>query len=180
MNLAQITHVTTGLSPMKPHVLRILNSGSSSDHFVVLDIDDTLLVSMPGAVGTVSAGMWVLRAAVDRNLDVFIVTARPDTPINTRFTRRELEAIGIFARDDHLYMRPPHINTPYGISVYKSSSRDDIEERTGKKCLLTVGDQWSDISIVNDEQYAVLSEHERGDYILTRLHQHGHGLKLNR
>lgn len=181
MNIARITHVTSGFGPMKKHVLDVLNSGTSAGHFVVLDIDDTLITDPHGGgVDVVEEGMWVLRAALARNLDVFIVTARPDTPSNTNYTKRELEQVGIFVRDGQLYMRPPRVRTALGISAYKFGCRDDIEQTTGKKCLLTVGDQWSDLSIVNDDEYIMLRSSERGAFILTRLHKHGYGLKFNR
>ncbi len=109
---------------------------------VVLDIDGTVLLNgNEGSTRCVLPFHSLVRACEAHSIAVYCVTARPDEPENRAYTERQLEKCGI-RPVAALYMRSP--NASY--QAYKHKARQDIM-RKGNSILLTVGDQFADISV---------------------------------
>ena len=109
---------------------------------IVLDIDGTVLLN--GETGTTKCVLHfhsLAQACVANNITVFVITARPDEPENRAYTERQLEKCNIGPVAD-LYMRP----ATAAYQTYKYKARKDIVTK-GYKILLTIGDQFADISI---------------------------------
>ena len=113
----------------------------SSQPAVVLDIDGTVIYNAPG--GQASKCVLHFKSLVEAcnkaDVEVFFVTARPDTIDNRAHTERQLQRCGL--RYKRLYMRPPR--QEYG--RYKFRAREAIAE-AGYTVLLSIGDQFADVN----------------------------------
>jgi|OM-RGC.v1.018322968 hypothetical protein len=131
-------------------VVEILDGAQSGD-FVVFDIDDTVIHGHGPKTRPHPIGMTILREAKNRNIPVHYVTARPESPQNRLATYDDLERVGIMPHSTSVFMRPPHVDTWPKISIFKASSRQFLENKTGGNCLMTIGDQWTDILVFASE-----------------------------
>ena len=108
---------------------------------LVLDIDGTILLNMAdGTTKCVSYFHALVKACVANGITVFVITARPDEPYNRTYTLKQLNKCGI-TPVEKLYMRPEDAE----YSSYKFNARKDITSQ-GYTILLTIGDQFADIS----------------------------------
>lgn len=139
--------IADDFATLKPKITEILNSGTPGIDFVVLDIDDTVLTWRSGALFARDEGLFVLQHANFNNLDVYYVTARPESPRNREHTLDDLRSIGV-TDPLQVIMRPPHIEDWFRISEFKTGARAQLEAETGGSCLMTVGDQWSDLMTI--------------------------------
>lgn len=161
---------------LKPQLKSVLDAGVPGMDFVVLDIDDTVLHSGRDVIPR-DDGMWVLQNSNFNNLDVYYVTARPDTPANREYTLEDLASVGITSPRE-LIMRPTHITDWLGISEFKTGARRDLELRTGGTCLMTVGDQWTDLMTITPLERGVISAALGNRYIMFKMLDKTWGVKL--
>ena len=120
---------------------------------VVLDIDGTVLLNGDeGSTRCVLHFHSLVRSCEAHSIAVYCVTARPDDPDNRAYTERQLEKCGI-RPVAALYMRPPSAS----YQSYKYKARQDIT-RKGNSILLTVGDQFADISATDPPREMVDSK----------------------
>lgn len=111
---------------------------------VVLDIDGTVLLNSPsGSTKCVKHFKSLSDACSNNGITLFCITARPEESYNRTYTLRQLDKCGI-APVNNVYMRPPR--TEY--ATYKSGARKSIV-KMGYSILLTIGDQFADITIQN-------------------------------
>ena len=160
-----------------PYIHTILNQAGCRD-FLVFDIDDTVLNGMGDGVTPVEPGLELVREAESRNLGVYYVTARPEFPRNRLQTYDDLKKVGI--HDPALViMRPLNVTSWDEIGRFKKRSRSMIGNIHGGKCVLTVGDKWTDMLTVDEAQMDNLN-HTIGDkYSLFQfVDTTGWGLKL--
>ena len=109
---------------------------------IVLDIDGTILLNeSDGGTRCVLHFNSLCAACVQHDIAVFCVTARQEEAVNRLYTERQLEKCNI-TPVAHTYMRPR--NADYG--SYKYRARKSIATR-GYSVLLTIGDQFADISV---------------------------------
>jgi predicted secreted acid phosphatase len=109
---------------------------------IVLDIDGTVLLN--GSDGTTRCVLHfhsLVSACAQNGITVFCVTARPEDPGNRAYTMRQLEKCKI-TPVAKVYMRAPDAE----YATYKYKARKNIAAH-GFSVLLTVGDQWADISL---------------------------------
>lgn len=132
-----------------PHVMKTLKSADPARHVVVFDIDATLLYNTDdnecGAIPNFKV-QSIYDYCEKKGVPIHIVTARIGTEVNRRLTQRQLACMGFFQYDS-LYMRPGTVQSTPQVAQFKAQSRADIEQRTGKKVLLNIGDQWSDVVV---------------------------------
>ena len=109
---------------------------------IVLDIDGTIILNGADGSSKCVLDFHVLCAAcAEHDIAIFCVTARPEDPQNRQYTERQLEKCRI-APVARTFMRP--INAEYG--KYKYGARKEIAAK-GYSVLLTIGDQFADISM---------------------------------
>lgn len=134
-----------------PHIVKTLKSADPHKHAIVFDIDATLLYNTNdnecGAVPNFKI-QTIYDYAERKGVPIYVVTARIGTDINRRLTARQLQCMGFFTYKE-LYMRPGTVQTVPQIAQFKAESRADIERKTGKKVLLNIGDQWSDVVVAS-------------------------------
>jgi predicted secreted acid phosphatase len=129
-------------------VLDIFDHAQPGD-FVVFDIDDTVLHGHGRMTQPHNIGMAILREVKKRNIPVYYVTARPESPENRLATYEDLARVGILLPYT-MFMRPPHVNNWEKISKFKADSRKLVEGETKGNCLMTIGDQWTDLLVFED------------------------------
>ena len=110
---------------------------------LVLDIDDTILrfPERDCNAEKIQETYTIYNAFVHAKSRVFIVTARPWTSANERWTRDQLQCLGILHYDE-LVMRPPQQRD---VGAYKLNARQRLARKYDVKIELTVGDQWTDL-----------------------------------
>jgi len=135
-------------------VIDILDRAQPGD-FVVFDIDDTVLRGYGPTTKPHEIGMTILREAKNRNIPVYYVTARVESAPNRLATFDDLERVGIIPHSSTVFMRPSYADTWPKISKFKTDSRNWIEDNFDKKirgnCLMTIGDQWTDLMTFTNE-----------------------------
>lgn len=162
---------------LQPYIIDVLDDAAPGD-FVVFDIDDTVLHGMGESVVPVSSGLSVLAAAKARGLGVYYVTARPEFPHNRHQTYADLARVGI-ADPSMVVMRPRSVTTWPEIGKFKQRSRDMIRGMHGGKCVLCVGDRWTDMFPVGESQMRAMNETIGDTYSLFQfMDSRGWGLKL--
>lgn len=109
---------------------------------IVLDIDGTVIWNAPGGNGSkcVLHFKSLVDACYAAGVEVFFVTARPESTDNRAHTERQLQRCAL--RYKKLYMMPPRQD----YARYKHRAREDIalSEYT---VLLSIGDQFADVSL---------------------------------
>jgi predicted secreted acid phosphatase len=140
-------------------------SKSVPGDFVVFDIDDTVLRGSGRFTTPHEIGMEVLRTAKNNSIPVYYVTARMEFPENRLNTIEDLARVGIVSPQT-VFMRPPWINTWRDISENKAACRRLIETKTDGNCLMSVGDQWTDLLVVSEEGRNKLDADFGPNYVL--------------
>ena len=111
---------------------------------IALDIDGTVILNVKnGPTRCVKHFQALVGACADYNITVFCITARTESHTVREYTTRQLEKCSL-APISHVYMRPKDAD----YASYKHKAREHIAKR-GFTILLTVGDQWADISFQN-------------------------------
>ena len=109
---------------------------------ICLDIDGTVILNKKnGSTSLVCHFKTLVDACKRHQISVFYVTARPDEPDNRKWTEGQLEKCNL-QPVEKLYMRPPKA----AYEKYKFKARSDIIKQ-GYTILLSVGDQFADVSI---------------------------------
>lgn len=146
----------------------LLQTANPASHVVVFDIDATVLYNTSRNQCGAEPNFKVQRiydAATKRGFDIYFVTARPGMPSNRKWTIEQLHCMG-FDNFKGLYMRSGRDRTVSDIARFKRNSREDIERRTGKKVLLNMGDQWSDLVVTTPSAFESLDYQFKGKHVL--------------
>jgi len=172
----------TSFNDMLPYIDTILKKrtmDSPKNYFMVFDIDDTVLRGSRDSVRPLATGMYVLNEAQRLGMDVYFVTARPEYPENRLATYEDLRAVGLEPNHTNVYMRPQTSDTWEKVGMSKSDAVDDIERVTGKRCLMTVGDQWTDHMYMTNTFRDELDVATGNDFVIFKNPARGNwGLKL--
>lgn len=151
-----------------PYIVDVVRKADPSQHVVVFDIDATVLYNTNdnecGAVPNFKI-QKIYDYAAKKGIDIFFVTARIGTSVNRMLTERQLHCMG-FDEFKGLYMRTGRDQTMSQIARFKDNSRADIERRTGKRVLLNVGDQWSDVVVTTPSSFNELESGFDGKHVL--------------
>lgn len=151
-----------------PSIKYLLDHANPRNHVVVFDIDATVLYNTSengcGAVPNFKV-QHIYDEATKKGLDIYFVTARIGLPGNRKITVQQLHCMG-FDNFKELYMRGGKDRTVSEIARFKAFAREQIEQRTGKKVLLNMGDQWSDVIITTPSVFAALDAQYRGMHVL--------------
>ena len=111
---------------------------------IVLDIDGTVLINNyddeTKSKKCVVGFKELVDACSDHQITVFCITARCEDEDTRKYTTRQLNKCQI-GPIEHIYLRPEDAE----YSTYKYNARRDIEKK-GYSILLTIGDQFADIS----------------------------------
>lgn len=160
----------TSFSDILPYIDSILkrHAAGVGQYFIVFDIDDTVLRGSGASVSPLGTGMYVLNEAVRLGVDIFYVTARPEYPENRLATYDDLHAVGLKPSFSNVYMRPTSSNTWEKVGMSKSQAVDAIARATGKKCMMTVGDQWTDHMYIADTFRDELEVATGNDFVIFR------------
>ena len=105
---------------------------------IVLDIDGTILFQNEKLICNTPIRRLV-NECLKNKIEIFVITARPESYSNRKLTEEQLSKCGI--RTKRLFMMPA--NSEYG--TYKYKCREFIRNQK-YDILLSVGDQWADIS----------------------------------
>jgi len=169
------------LAPAIEHVCVLLSqhigTTNSKDLQCVFDIDDTLIFDDDRATPNIQV-KHLLEVARAYGCKIRLVTAREKSPEVLRWTRQELKRHGITY--DSLALAPKRSrNSMADVSRWKASERQKYAP-----ILLTVGDQWSDIIVLqNDDDIDALDKVLKtvdSPWLLVRPHDNiaEYGLKL--
>lgn len=107
---------------------RVISSGDA----VMFDIDDTLWEVRTGL--RIEPILDLLYTSRMLGYSIVIITARPSTPENQRWTVNQLHQLGVVP--DHLAYCPPEV---------KDTAKDAFASQLGLRFVLSVGDQWTDL-----------------------------------
>jgi hypothetical protein len=115
---------------------------------IVFDIDGTLLFNHESYKTTfgakVNAGVKKLYdKAVQLDIPVYLVTARPDSTENREETLKQLGALG-YHKFYGLIMCPPEVRSFTGVASFKEQARQHIVDKIGRVIAQNWGDQWTD------------------------------------
>lgn len=136
-------------APLHPVVQEIFAKSVPGD-FVVFDIDDTVIRGSGRFTTPHEIGMEILRLAKMNSIPVYYVTARVESPENRLNTIEDLSRVGIVSPQT-VFMRPATVTTWKGISETKSACRRWIKTKTNGNCLMSIGDQWTDLLVLSEE-----------------------------
>jgi len=99
---------------------------------VMFDIDDTLWEVRTGK--RIEPMLDLLYTSRMLGYSIVIITARPSTPDNQRWTIQQLHQMGVVP--DHIAYCPPEV---------KDDAKDAYTQQKGLRFILSVGDQWTDL-----------------------------------
>ena len=151
---------------LKPSIVNILETASPpANAFVALDIDATVLNGIGLNVEPEPAAMFVREVALEHNLPVVYITAREDSAAGRAMALLDLAAVGI-TNPYRVILRPSHVQTWEGIGLYKASARARLEAETNSRCVMNVGDQWTDMMPTSDRSGLRLRCMFRDKYVL--------------
>ena len=159
---------STSYRDLWPLIVKTLKRADPRQHVIVFDIDATVLYNTDdnecGAIPNFKV-QPIYDYAEKNGIPIYFVTARIGTPGNREATKRQLKCMGFFTYED-LYMRGADVRTASQVAAFKAQSRKDIEQRTGKRVLLNMGDQWSDVMVGSASTYTMLEEEFPGQHVL--------------
>lgn len=143
-------------------------SRALDEPLVVFDIDDTLLRDDSSHVAEVVKLYNRLKAL---GAKVHLVTARSSSMYN--FTVAELKRMHITGYEHPVMLCPEHARkNMVTVSEWKSLARQNIANHNGAPITLTVGDQWSDMIQIKNENDLVLLDNmfatPHSPYVLAR------------
>lgn len=104
---------------------------------IVFDIDSTLIDDYGNIIEPIYK---IYNLAVDKGVDVVLITNREANPGAIDFTKNQLKKLGM-TRHTFLYMRHPFKNDPYS---YKKNARKNVWER-GLNVVMSIGDMPWDV-----------------------------------
>jgi histidinol phosphatase-like enzyme len=136
-------HVFIGnANEMKHKGLQLIRSRHPKKKIAFFDIDDTLLdakksSSRASYLPPIKPIIDLAHAAQSNGMHVVIVTARPDSTYNRRYTEDELRHYGI--NFDLLYMCPPSVKSDF--EYFKKLCRLDAIQRLRSQPLFAIGDR---------------------------------------
>lgn len=110
---------------------------------VVLDIDDTVLTS-EAQPRVIAAARRVYQTAVAHGMQVWFVTARPDSPAARRDTQEQLASHG-FPSFAGLVLMPCAHARHNNFSPFKADVRTQLQTKHGLHLVLAMGDAWHDL-----------------------------------
>lgn len=142
----------TTFKSLRPRIEAVVRGADKRKDVIVLDIDATVLYNTDEPLVGADPNFKmqpIYDLARTRQVPVHFVTARIGTPQNRAATLRQLHAMG-FDWFHSLYMRPPSTPpTSEAIARYKLNARKAIAQNGNKNVLLNVGDQWTDLLVVD-------------------------------
>ena len=126
--------------------------GGYSNLCIVMDIDETVLFTRKNDshVTHHPLGFALFELCTKHGIDVHFVTARVGDPNSREFVRSQLSLLG-FDNYKSLYMVNSRHQEDASPAVFKAKCRRTISNTTGKKVVLNVGDQLSDMFPSLDE-----------------------------
>lgn len=130
------------------HVIKIMQKNIKlvARPAICFDIDETLILNHPDDVEKFQPNPPIIAIydwAIDNNVAVYIITARPKIEDNARWTEKILEKVGV-----HEYKRIYYEPLEYDgkcHSLSKYAYRRRIHEKHKDTIMLSVGDQWTDL-----------------------------------
>lgn len=127
----------------------------ANDTIVVFDIDDTLVRSDSKPLTEV---VKLYKDLAAMQAKIYLVTARH--PSMRKETITELESIGITSNDyEKLLITPSQYRTDMKkVGEWKFFARQSIAIQHGAPIALTVGDQWTDMFKISEEEMFLLDE----------------------
>lgn len=129
---------------------------------VCFDIDETLILNHPTEDDKFKRNGPVAKIydwAVANDVKVFIITARPKIRSNAKWTEKILEKSRI-TKYEKVYYEPEGVES--GDAKYAYRKR--IWEEHGQCCMLSVGDQWTDLLQMTTENKEFTKRVERNVY----------------
>ena len=141
---------------------------------VVFDIDATLLTESRDETKFFKLRkiVWLLRKVKELGGEVHLVTARNDDPSTKRWTEAQLSLIGLVKGKDYdsLSCVPSEMRERMSdVSIVKARLREKAAGRGGVVAL-TVGDQWTDLMQVKDDDEIESLDKEYGaSFTIMRL-----------
>jgi hydroxymethylpyrimidine pyrophosphatase-like HAD family hydrolase len=125
----------------KTLILQILNTTAPKENSVIVyDIDDTLIESSSNL--PISPIVDTYKHALSKGFKLAIITARPGTIENIKWTQEQLNIFGI-TDYTYLYFRPPDKSDQV---EFKLKSRKNLVER-GYNVEMSIGDMWWDVGL---------------------------------
>ena len=113
---------------------------------VVMDIDDTVLVSRKNRIHRSDPLFYIYKYALSQGVKVFFVTARRASFPTQLWTRQQLALLG-YDEYHGLTLMPRSFVAQRTASRYKWLARAQLA-RSGHTVLLNIGDQWSDLLVL--------------------------------
>lgn len=167
------TNSTITLQLAKRHTPNILpknNLSFSGRPIVVFDIDDTLIFDVPNKT-TLTPHKHVIdlfQRLQELGTDIHLVTARLNDRQMRKETEKELFLYNL--RYDSLTLAPQRARTSMtSVSKWKMETRKKIGLRYSSPICLTVGDQWGDMIVLEEDDHIdTLDEEHSSPYILLR------------
>lgn len=109
-------------------------------HAAVFDIDGTVLTSK---IQPIQPIIQLYNCLIEKNMPVYIVTARKFSPENLSITRKHLRRVGI--KYFHgLILRPAEYQD---VATFKATARRSIERQFGVRIVMTCGNEWWDLDV---------------------------------
>ena len=129
----------------------------TDDMVVVFDIDDTLVRSNSKPLKGIVDLYMKLHAM---GAKIHLITAREESASMEKETAIELEKIGIMkAHYIKLHLSPAHYRTDMQkVGEWKYFTRQSIATKHKAPVFLTVGDQWTDMFKVDEEEMFLLDQ----------------------
>ena len=127
------------------HVIGVMeqNLDSIVNPAVCFDIDETLILNNPNDVDKFSRNDPIAKIydwAVSNDVKVYIITARPKILSNAQWTEKILKKIDV-TEYEKVYYEPKDMESADAKYAY----RKRIWEKHDQCCMLSVGDQWTDL-----------------------------------
>ena len=158
--------ISTDFNRLKQPIVDILENSDPSNNFVALDIDSTVLRVLDNRrLEPEPAGLFVRDVAKQNKLPVVYITARVDSPGAREVTLDELSSVGI-DNPAMVVLRPASVRTWEGISHYKADSRSYVESQTNSRCVMNVGDQWTDLLPLRQSEFSPMRRTFEGQHLL--------------
>jgi predicted secreted acid phosphatase len=166
--------ISTDFNRLKQPIVNILENADPTTNFVALDIDSTVLNLLENRrLEPEPTGLFVRNVAEENNIPVVYITARQESPQVRQITLDELSQVGIH-NPSLLILRPPDAKTWKEISQYKQNARNYVEFKTNSRCLMNVGDQWTDLMPIHDFEWRAMRQTFDDQYML--FHQNVNGV----
>lgn len=121
-------------------VINYLNSNRGKNKAIVLDIDDTMIMTSGNIYKSIKL---IYDHALRNEIKVFIITARVLNNPTINFTKNQLVRAG-YQKYEGLYLMPRSYMISRQIQMYKYTARQLIKNKN-YDIILNIGDQWTDL-----------------------------------